>query len=129
MNLTKLKSASEMKLPGISVEFVQESGSLTEVILKAPGSEGYSIRLTSYSMAAWARSSYEEKEVYRLTGNAFGIEVNKDFDDHPSALRQKEALEMRAPEGSPDVKLTIEKIKVKVLENAPAKTEDNDIPF
>lgn len=62
MNLTKMKSAAEMKIPGCRVEFVQEQGSLTEVIIVPEGTEGYSVKMNSYSMHAYLRSSFEEAE-------------------------------------------------------------------
>lgn len=110
MNLTKLKSASEMKLPGVDVEFVQENGILTEVILKAPGSEGYSIRVTGYSMSAWSRSSYEEKDGWRVTTDL----GHEEFDREDMADNYIMVIQAKWP----DKEAKKEKIKIKVREGS-----------
>lgn len=130
MKLVQIKTARELKLPGIHVEFVTEGDTLKEVILRPEGEpESYAIRHPgSYSNAinVFVRREFEIKERFRLSGTLFDIKVIQDFDDKGEAERKRDSMLNR--DASADLK--VELVQVRVDEaGEPVAHLNDDIPF
>lgn len=128
MKLERMKTASQVKLPGINIEFVTEDRTLTEIILRPEGSEAsYSVRNGggySSSLVIFSRCLYDTKEVFRLAGTYQGLRVSEDFDEETEALDKLSRLVSEDPKA----KLTVEKVKARVDE-AGEVVASSDIPF
>lgn len=132
MKLVQIKTARELKLPGTHIEFVTEGDSLKEVIFRPEGEEEtYSIKPgTSYSdtVRVFLRREYEVKEVHRVTGNFFDVNVSQDFDTPKEASDKVNSMTSR--DANAELKITPVKVRVdeagEPIKNAPL---NDDIPF
>lgn len=132
MKLKEIKTAREVLLPGIRVEFVIEGTALKEVILQPEGEEvSYAIKsgenYTS-TIKLFERLEYETKTVTRLSGTFMGLKVQEDFDNIGEANRRIDELgAVAATDG-----LMVKPAQVKVDETGfPLSNSDidSDIPF
>lgn len=129
MQLIQLKSASEIRLPGVSVEFISEDKTLKEVILRTKDNpDGYTIRPgSSYSesVRVFRRQMHETKKVWRVSGTIFGMDVSKDHDDEAAANRHR--IELTNQTGNP---IKVEEVEIRVMDTSdPAPASGDGIPF
>ena len=130
MKLKQIKTARELKLPGIRVEFVKEENKLVELIIRPEGEEvSYSVRPgESYnqSIRVYERRDFETKTVHRLKGTFMGLKVHEDFDTPEEASRRADELTIK----DCNAELIVVPVEVKVDESGePVPGLDSDIPF
>ena len=94
MHLNPIKSASELKLNGVSVEFTTEGNDVKEVILTAHGQRFVLKPGESYSnkIQIFRADKFKMEKRHVLSGEFYGVKVNEIFEDGYSAKNRKTEL-------------------------------------
>lgn len=127
MKLVTLKTANEVNLGDVKVEFVKEDTTLKEVILTTKAGEVFIIKhgeSYSSSVRVLRRQEFDTKEVYRLTGSFCGVKVCEDYESEREADRRGEELALK----DANAELKVKKTTVKV-DDSGVPLASEDIPF
>lgn len=128
MKLREIKTARELKLPGIRVEFVTEGTSLKEVILRPEeGDTSYLVKPgASYAdcLKAYERIQFETKTVHRVSGTLLGGGFQQDFDTPEAASKRIDELR----DQDPHLDLGVQPVNV-IVDEAGEPVATDDIPF
>lgn len=128
MHLTPIKSASELKLNGVAVEFTTEGASVKEVILTAHGQRFVLKAGESYSnqINVFRADRFKMEKRHVLAGDFCGISVNEVFEDKFSANDRKSELGQKGDASG----LTVTEKEVPIDVSATSQTvASNDVPF
>lgn len=128
MKLVLIKTARELKLPGVHVEFVTEGDVLKELILRPEGEpESYCVRsgeTYSSSIKVFIRREFEMKERFRLSGTMHGIKFQQDYDSQGEAESAKRQLP-----ASGEYEINPVKVRVDEAGEPVGPAPGDDIPF
>ena len=127
MHLNPIKSASELKLNGVAVEFTTEGNDVKEVILTAHGQrfvlkagEAYSNKINVFRA-----DKFKMEKRHVLSGDFCGLKVNEVFEDSYSAKNRKTELS----ENGDTKDLTITEKEVPIDASAVVIPASEQIPF
>lgn len=128
MHLNPIKTASELKLNGVSVEFTTEGDSLKELTLTAHGQRFIVKPGETYSnvLKVFRADKFKMETRHVLSGEFCGINVNETFEDKFSANERKSALGQKGDASG--LTVTEKEVPVDVSAVKPAAI-DSDMPF
>lgn len=116
MELNKAKSAADVKLEGLLVEFERHDGNLKAVLLTDASGRRVKIAVDSYySMDVLIPSPPKKVTKFRLTGEVLGMKLEELYETKPPAQRRRielaEALSIDDDEAR-DALFPIEEVEV-----------------
>jgi hypothetical protein len=127
MHLNPIKTASELKLNGVAVEFTTEGNDVKEVILTAHGQrfvmkpgEGYSNKIQIFRA-----DKFKMEKRHVLSGEFCGVKVNEIFEDSYGAKNRKTELSEKGEVSG----LTITEKEVPIDASAVVIPASDQVPF
>lgn len=135
MNLVSVKSLNELRLSGVTFDWVKEDKGIKEVIVRdIDGAEARIKVATTYSdtLKVLIPQPLEAVDRYVLEGKFLGLTPVKEVFEHEHEANDKLREYSDAAGYGKDVGLTVKKVKAKVGDDGAAKaivTDDGDVPF
>lgn len=135
MNLISVKSLNDIRLSGVTFDWVKEDKSIKEVIVRDVDGAAVHLRIGesySNSIKVLIPQPLETVDRFLLEGKFLGLTPVKDVFEHEHEANDKLREYSDAAGYGRDVGLTVKKIKAKVTEDGEAKsivTDDGDCPF
>ncbi len=129
MHLTPIKSATELKLNGVAVEFNTEGDSVKEIVLSSHGQRFVLKPGESYSQAIkiFRADKFKMEKRHVLGGEFVGLTVDEAFESKFDAEQRKNELARKGDASG--LTITEKEVPVDAGVAVKAATADLDMPF